>query len=126
MIIQLTMIKDNLEEEEEADEVGMPFEWMGVRKELRIFLDEDAGNGRSDQLTYIDEMIEERFQMNPTSVRNFDPLNEEQDEEQNASKTQGTPPRAQKARPEVEAATSDISADRDKEGVQSPGMAPGD
>jgi hypothetical protein len=82
--------------------------------------------GRSDQLTYIDEMIEEMYQMNPTGVRNFDPLNEEQDEEQNANKTQGTPPRAQKARPEKEAATSDMSADRDEEGVQSLGMAPGD
>ncbi len=126
MIIQLTMIKDNLEEEEEDDEVGMPFKWMGVSKELHIFLDEDAGMGRSDQLTYIDKMIEEMYQMNPTGVRNFDPLNEEQDEEQNASKTQGTPPRAQKARPEKEAPKSDMSADRDKEGVQSLGMAPGD
>ena len=71
-------------------------------------------------------MIEEMYQMNPTGVRNFDPLNEEQDEEQNASKTQGTPPRAQKARPKKEAATSDMSADRDEEGVQSLGMAPGD
>ncbi len=126
MIIQLTMIKDNLEEEEEDDEVGMPFEWMGVSKELRIFLDKDAGKGRSDQLTHIDEMIEEMYQMNPTGVRNFDPLNEKQDEEQNTSKTQGTPPRAQKARPEKEAAMSDMSADRDEEGVQSLGMAPGD
>ncbi len=45
MIIQPTMIKDNLEEEEEDDEVGMPFEWMGVSKELRIFFGQRCRKG---------------------------------------------------------------------------------
>jgi hypothetical protein len=122
MLIQLTMIKENLED----DEAGMPFEWMGVSKELRTFLEEEVGSGISDKIIYINDMIVEMYQMNPTGVRTFDPLNEEEDEELNASKTQGTPPGAQKARPEDEAATPDNEAGRDKEGVLSLGMAVGD
>jgi hypothetical protein len=64
--------------------------------------------------------------MNPTGVRTFDPLNEEEDKELNASKTQRTPPGAQEARPEDKAATPDNGAGRDKEGVLSLGMAFGD
>ena len=122
MLIQLTMIKENLED----DEAGMPFEWMGVSKELHTFLEEEVGSGISDKIIYINDMIVEMYQMNPTGVRTFDPLNEEEDEELNASKTQGTPPGAQKARPEDEAATPDNEAGRDKEGVLSLGMAVGD
>jgi hypothetical protein len=122
MVIQLILIKEHLEH----NKAGMPFEWMGVSKELRLFLDKEAGKGISDQITYIDNMLAEMYQMNPTGVRNFDPLNVESDEEQNASKTQGTPPRAQEARPKEEAATPDMRADRDKEGVQSLGMAASD
>jgi len=95
MMVQLTMIKDNLED----DEAGMPFEWMGVSKELRTFLDKEVGSGISDQLTFINGMLAEMYQMNPTGVRTFDPLYEEPDEALNASKNQGTPPGAQEARP---------------------------
>jgi hypothetical protein len=122
MLIQLTMIKENLEDEE----AGMPFEWMGVSNELRTFLEEEVGSGISDKIIYINDMIVEMYQMNPTGVRNFDPLNEEEDKELNASKTQGTPPGAQEARPEDKAATPDNGAGRDKEGVLSLGMAFGD
>ena len=66
------------------------------------------------------------YQMNPTGVRTFDPLNEELDEALNASKTQGTPPGAQEARPKDKAATPDNGAGRDAEGVHSLGVAPGD
>ena len=121
-MIQLTMIKDNLEDEE----AGMPFEGMGVSKELRTFLDEEVGSGINDKITYINEMIVEMYQMNPRGVRTFDPLNVEEDEASNASKTQGTPPGAQEARPAEEAATPDKGAGRDKEGVRSLGMASGD
>ncbi len=98
---------------------------MGVSKELRTFLDKDAGKRISDQLTYINNMLAEMYQMNPTEVRTFDPLNKELDKEQNVTKTQGTPPGAQEARPKEEAATPDRRAGRDKEGVQSLGMASG-
>ncbi len=118
MLIQLTMIEEDLED----DKAGMPFEWMGVSKELRTFLDKKVGSGISDQIININEMIVEMYHMNPTGVRTFDPLNVE-DEELNASKTQGTPPGAQEARPKDEAAKSDNGAGRDKEGVLSPGMA---
>ena len=64
--------------------------------------------------------------MNPAGVRNFDLLNVESDKEQNASKTQGTPPGAQEARLKEEPAMPDMRAGRDKEGVQSLGMATGD
>jgi hypothetical protein len=86
-------------------------------------LDAEVGSGTSDQIIYINEMIVEMYQMNPTGVRTFDPLNMEEDEELNASKTQGTPPGAHEARPEDEAATPDNGAGRDKEGVLSLGMA---
>jgi len=71
-------------------------------------------------------MIVEMYQMNPTVVGTFDPLNAVEDEELSASKTQGTPPGAQEARPEDEAATPDNGTGRDKEGVLSLGMAFGD
>jgi hypothetical protein len=122
MVIQLTMIKDNLED----DEAGLPLEWMGVSKELCTFLDKEVGSGISDQIIYISDMIVEMYQMNPTGVRTFDPLNAVEDEELNASKTQGTPPKAQEARPKEEAATPDNGTGRDKEGVLSLGMAFGD
>jgi hypothetical protein len=112
MMIQLTLIKENLEH----NKAGMPFEWMGVSKELRLFLDKEAGKGISDQITYINNMLAEMYQMNPTEVRNFDPLNVESDEEQNASKTQGTPPGALEARPKEGATTPDMRAGRDKGG----------
>jgi hypothetical protein len=110
----------------EDEEAGMPVEGMGVSKELHTFLDEEVGSGISDQIIYINEMIVEMYQMNPTGVRTFDPLNMEEDEELNASKTQGTPPGAQEARPEDVAATPDNGAGRDKKGVLSLGMAFGD
>jgi hypothetical protein len=122
MMIQLTLNKENLEH----NEAGMPFEWMGVSKELHLFLDKEAGKGISDQITYINNMLAEMYQMNPAGVRNFDLLNVESDEEQNTSKTQGTPPGAQEARPKEEAATPEMRAGRDKEGLQSLGMATGD
>ncbi len=122
MMVQLTMIKDNLED----NEAGMPFEWMGVSKELRTFLDKEVGSGISNQLIYINDMLAEMYQMKPTGVRTFDPLNKEPDEALNISKTQGTPPGSQEARPEDEAATPDNGAGRDKEGVHSLGVVPGD
>ncbi len=71
-------------------------------------------------------LAEIMYQMNPAGVRNSYLLNVESDKEQNTSKTQGTPPRAQETRPEKEAATPDMRGGRDKEGVQSLGMATGD
>jgi hypothetical protein len=121
MMIQLSMINDNLAD----DEAGILLEWMGISKELRAFLDEEAGNEISDQRRYIDDMLAVLYQMNHKEVRTFDPLDEEQEESQEASKTQGTPPRAQKVRPAEEAATTVDDAGRDKEGVLSLGVAPG-
>ncbi len=67
MMIQLNLIKGNLED----NEAGMPFEWVCVSDELRLFLVEEAGEGISDQITYTDEMLVELYQMNPSGVRNF-------------------------------------------------------
>jgi hypothetical protein len=49
MMIQLTLIKENLEH----NKAGKPFEWMGVSKELCLFLDKEAGKGISDQIIYV-------------------------------------------------------------------------
>jgi hypothetical protein len=122
MMIQLNLIKGNLED----SKAGMPFEWAGLSKELCLFLDKEAGEGISDQITYIDKMLAEMYQMSPSGVRNFDPLNVESDKEQDTSKTQGTPPGAQEASPKDEATTPDTRAGRDKEGVQLLGMVTGD
>jgi hypothetical protein len=99
---------------------------MGSSEELLTFLDNEAGGEIIDQLTYINNMLVEMYQINPTGVRNFDQLNGKSDKEQTASKTQGTPPRAQKARPTEETATPDMREGRDKEGVQSLRMVSGD
>jgi hypothetical protein len=122
MMIQLNLIKGNLED----NDAGMPFEWVGVSEELQLFLVEEAGEEISDQITYTDAMLVELYQMNPSGNRNFDPLSDKLDEDLDASKTQGTPPGAQEARPAEEATTSDARSIRDKEGVQSLGMAIGD
>jgi hypothetical protein len=122
MMIQLTLITENLGHYE----AEIPFKWLGVSKELHLFLDEEKGKRISDQITYINDMLAKMYQMNPTGVRNFDLLNVESDKEQNTSKIQGTPPRAQEARSKEEAATPVMRAGRDKEGVQSLGMATGD
>ena len=82
MMVQLTMIKDNLED----DKARMPFEWMGVSTELHTFLDKEIGNGISAQLIHINDMLAEMYQMNPTGVRTFDPLNVEPDKIPDASK----------------------------------------
>ncbi len=75
--------------------------------------------------TYVNDMIAEMYQLNPSEVRIFDPLVQKQGEPPNASKTQGTPPGAQEARPAEKAATPVEITGRDKEGVRSLGMAPG-
>ena len=110
----------------EDNKAGMPFEWVGVSKELCLLLVKEAGEGISDQITYINAMLVELYQMNPSGVRNFNPLSDELDKDLDASKTQGTPPGAQEARPAEETATSDVRSVRDMEGVQSLGMAIGD
>jgi hypothetical protein len=122
MMIQLNLIKGNLED----NKAGMLFEWGGMSKELRLLLVEEAGEGISDQITYIDAMLVELYQMNPSGVRTFDLLSNELDKDYDASKTQVTPPGAQEARPIEEAAMPDMRTGRDKEGVQSLGMATGD
>ena len=121
MVIQLTLIMDNLM----GDQAGLQIEWMGVSKELRTFLEEEAGQEPSKQRTYVNDMIAEMYQLNPSEVRIFDPLVPEQGEPPNASKTQGIPPGTQEARPAEEAATPVEITGRDKEGVRSLGMAPG-
>ncbi len=110
----------------EDKEAGLPFEWMGVSTELRTFLDKEVGDGISAQLIYINNMLAEMYEMNPTGVWTFDPLNMELDDIPKASKTQESPPGAQEARPADKAAAPARSAGRDKEGVLSLGMATGD
>jgi hypothetical protein len=110
MMVQLAMIKENLEDKD----AGMPFRWMSVSKDLHTFLDKEAGKGISDQLTCINDMLVEMYQMNPKEVRTFDLLNKEPDKEQNAGKTQRTPPGAQEARPREEVAMPERRLGRDE------------
>ncbi len=122
MMVQLTMIMDNSED----NKAGLPFKWMGVSTELCTFLDKKVGDGIGAQLIYINNMLAEMYEINPTGVWAFDLLNMEPDNIPDASKTQESPPGAQEARPTDKAATPARSAGRDKEGVLSPSMATGD
>ena len=64
MMVQLTMIKENLED----NKTGLPFEWMGVSTELRHFLDKEVRDGISAQLIHINNMLAEMYEMNSTGV----------------------------------------------------------
>ena len=53
MVVQLSLIKDNLRD----DEAGLQIEWMGVSKDLRAFLEGEAGHDPSDQRLYVENTV---------------------------------------------------------------------
>ena len=66
---------------------------MGVSTELRTFLDKEVGDGISAQLIHINNMLAEMYEMNPTGVRTFDPLNMEPDDTPDATRNHHPEPK---------------------------------
>jgi hypothetical protein len=122
MIIILDLLMDNLE----ADQTGLPADFNRIPLKLLEFMISDAGEAREEQIKFINEIMVDLIQLGQTDYLNkVYSLEKGGGQPQEASKTQGTLPRAHKASPTEEAVIEPaIMADRDKEGVQSLSMAP--
>jgi hypothetical protein len=119
IIICLDLLKDNLE----ADEAGLPADFNSMSAKLLKLMVQEAGKDRGEQIKFITEILEALKQINQTNSHNK-ASSLDKGIGQEASKTQGTIPRAHKASP-TEKATIEpaITAGWDKEGAQSPSMA---
>jgi hypothetical protein len=84
----------------------------------------EAGEDRGDQIKFIKEIMEAVEQITQYNNHSKASLDKGGDQQQEASKTQGTLPGAQEASPTEEAAIEPAMAGRDKEGVQSFSVAP--
>jgi hypothetical protein len=119
IIICLNLLKDNLE----ADKAGLPANFNRMPAKLLKPMVQEAGKDHGEQIKFIAEILEALKQINQTdSHEEASSLDEGIGQE--ASKTQGTLPRAHKASPKEKAAVEPaIMAGRGKEGAQSPNMA---
>jgi hypothetical protein len=122
MIILLDLLKVNLE----ADHAGFPTDFDKIPMKLLKFMVQDAGEDREDQIKFIEQIMEELEQINPTDSHSKDfSWDGGMDQPSIASKTQGAQPGAHKASPTEEAAIEPaMLAGRDKEGAQSLSVAP--
>ncbi len=119
IIICLDLLKDN----PEADEVGLPADFNRMPAKLLELMVQEAGKDCGEQIKFIAEILEALKQINQTDSHNKASSSDE-GIGQEASKTQGTLPRAHKASPTKKAAIEPaIMAGWDKEGAQSPSMA---
>ena len=122
MIILLNLLKDNLE----ANQVGLPTDFIRVPMKLLKLMVQDKGKDQEDQIRFIKQIMEELKQISQTTSRNkASSLDGGPGHSSEASKTQGMLPGAHKASPTEEAAIEPaIMAGRDKEGAQSLSVAP--
>jgi len=119
MIIFLGLLKDD----NEANKAGLPAEFINIPKTLLAQLAKEAGEDRGKQIKAIDKILESLERISHTNSHNVAPSPDEGANEE-ASKTQGTPPGAHKASLTEEAAVEPTTTvGRDKEGAQSPSMA---
>ncbi len=119
IIICLDLLKDNLK----ADKAGLPADFNRMPAKLLKLMVQEAGEDRGEQIKFIAEVLEALKQINQTDSHN-EASSSDEGIGQEASKTQGTLPRAHKASPTEKAAIEPaITAGRDKEGAQSPSMA---
>jgi hypothetical protein len=84
----------------------------------------EAEGDHEDQIKFIKEIMEAVEQIAQSNSHSKASLEEGGGQQQEASKTQGTLPGAQKASPTEEAAIEPAMAGRDKEGAQSLSVAP--
>jgi len=119
MIILLSLLKNDLEE----DEAGLPAGFEKIPVNLLALLVEEAGKERREQIEYIKEILQALNKICQTNSHNEAPSLEEGTHKE-ASKTQGTLPGAHKASLTEEAAVEPAtSAGQNKEGAQSSSMA---
>ena len=119
MIIFLGLLKDDLE----ADEAGLPAEFINIPENILAQLAKEAGEDRGKQIETIDKILESLERISHTNSHDAATSQDEGANEE-ASKTQGTLPGAHKASPTEEAAAEPTTpVGRDKEGAQSPSMA---
>jgi len=119
MIIFLGLLKDDLE----ADEAGLPAEFINIPENIMAQLAKEAGEDRGKQLETIDKLLESLERISNTSSHD-EATGQDKGAHEEASKTQGTLPGAHKASPTEEAADEPTTpVGRDKEGAQSPSLA---
>ena len=119
MIIFLGLLKEDLE----ADEAGLPAEFINIPENILAQLAKEAGEDRGRQLETIDNLIESLESISNTISHDVATGQVEEAHEE-ASKTQGTLPGAHKASPIEKAADEPTTpVGRDKEGAQSPSLA---
>jgi hypothetical protein len=119
MIIFLGLLKEDLE----ADEAGLPAEFINIPENILAQLAKEAGEDRGRQLETIDNLIKSLESISNTISHDVATGQVEEAHEE-ASKTQGTLPGAHKASPTEEAADEPTTpVGRDKEGAQSPSLA---
>jgi hypothetical protein len=120
MTIFLDLLKDDLK----AEEAGLPAGLSGTPANLLALLTEEAGKEHEEQIRLIDEILEALNTISNSNSYTETPNTEVRTNEE-ASKTQGTLPGAQKANLTEEAAAEPVKpAGRDKEGAQSMSMVP--
>jgi hypothetical protein len=119
MIIFLGLLKDDLE----ADEAGLPAEFINIPENILAQLAKEAGEDRGKQLETIDKILESLEHIIYTNSHD-EATGQDEGANVEASKTQGTLPGAHKASPTEEAADAPTTpVGRDKEGAQSPSLA---
>ncbi len=119
MIIFIDLLKDDLE----ADEAGLPAEFTKIPATILALLVKEAGKERGVQIEFIEEILESLDKISHTNSHD-EATSPDEGTNEEACKTQGTLPGAQKASPTEEAAVEPATpAGRDKEGAQSPSMA---
>jgi hypothetical protein len=119
IIICLDLLKDDLE----ADKAGLPANFNRMPAKLLKLMVQEAGKDRGEQIKFIAEILEALKQINQSNFHD-EASSLDEGTGQEASKTQGSLPRAHKASPREKAAVEPaITSGRDKEGAQSPSMA---
>jgi len=119
MIIFLGLLKDDLE----ANEAGLPAEFINIPENLLAQLAKEAGKDRGKQIETIDKILESLERISHTISHDMATRQDEAGAKEETSKTQGMLPGAHKASPTEDAAAEPTTpVGRDKEGVQSPSM----
>ena len=114
----LDLLKDDLK----AEEAGLPAGLSVTPANLLALLTEEAGKEHEEQIKFIDEILVALNTISNSNSHTETP-NTDVGTNEEASKTQGTLPGAQKASLAEEAAVEPANpAGRDKEGAQSTSM----
>jgi len=118
MIIFLGLLKDDLE----ADKVGLPAKFINIPENILAQLAKEAGEDRGKQLETIDKILESLECISNTNSHDK-ATGQDEGANEEASKTQGMLPGANKASPIEEAADEPTTpVGWDKEGAQSPSL----